>query len=118
MAWFSQSQELKEDIVHFEERLAIITKSQDDLNRHTQEIKNLTLDIIRTLDANVSNDILIRLAPILESIPSLLGEMTPAIQSIAARFADLHQSQLKIQGDISSMLSMITAMSTQPKNVD
>ena len=118
MVWFQNSPELKEDIVHFEERLAIISKSQDDLNRHTQEIKSLTLDIIRTLDSNVSNDILIRLAPILESIPSLLQEMTPVMQSLATRFADLHQSQLKIQNDISSVLSMIIAMNTQPKNVD
>ena len=118
MAWFRQSQEIREDILQVEERLAIITKSQADLNRHTQEIKSLTLEIIRTLDSNVSADILVKLAPMLETIPVLLQEMTSAIKSIAAQFVSLHQGQLEIQTDTSRVLSMIAAMNTQPKNVD
>ena len=118
MAWFRRTREIKKDILQVEERLATITRSQGDLDRHTQEIKSLTLDIIRTLDSNVSTDILVKLAPMLETIPPLLQEMTSSIQSIAAHFASLQQGQLELQTDTSRVLSMIAAMNTQPKNID
>src|SRR5690349_22600624 len=107
MAWLSHSKAIKEDFLQVEERLAIISKSQADLNRHTKEIKDLTLDIIKTLDANVSADILVKLAPMLETIPPLLQEITPAIRSMAMQFTSLLQGQLEIQTDISRLLSII-----------
>ena len=66
----------------------------------------------------MSADILTKLVPVLATIPPLLRETTPVIQSIAAQFADFHQGQLKIQNDISRVLSMIIAINTQLKNVD
>src|SRR5579859_5226596 len=103
MAWRRQSQSTQ-DVRDVEERLAEIVESQSALNRNTQEIKDLTAEIVRTLNSAASNDLLVRLAPTLELIPVMLQEMAPEVRSIEARFAELHQSQLKIQNDVSHVV--------------
>jgi chromosome segregation ATPase len=113
MAWLRQSHEIKQDIRHVEERLAEIAESQSELSRNSQEIKDLTAKIVKTLNAGVSNDLLVRLISDIESIPSLLQEMTPTIKSVEAQFADLHQSQLKIQNDVLHVISLITDLIAQ-----
>ena len=113
MAWGRQTPDLTQDILHVEERLAEIAESQSELSRNTEEIKELTAEIVRTLNSNVSNDILVRLVPPLELIPPLLQEMAPGIKSIDAKFADLHQSQLQIQSDIRRVISLITDLTAK-----
>ena len=117
MASRRQSEEIKQDILHVEERLAIIAESQAELNRHTQEIKDLTSNIVKTLDSSVSSDLLVRLAPVIQTIPSLLREMTPNIQSIEARFADIHRGQLQIQNDISRVIALIIDLTSQSPRI-
>jgi peptidoglycan hydrolase CwlO-like protein len=112
MSWRRQSPNTP-DVHHVEERLAEIVESQSALNRSTQEIKDLTAEIVRTLNSGVTNDLLVRLAPSLELIPSLLREMVPDIKSIEAQFAELHQGQQQIQYDISRLVSLITDLTAR-----
>ena len=112
MAWRRQSPNAQ-DVDHVEERLAEIVESQSALNRNTQEIKDLTAEIVRTLNSGVSSELLISLAPSLELIPSLLQEMAPDIKSIEAQFVELHQSQQKIQNDITRVVSLITDLAAR-----
>lgn len=104
---------MTQDIHNVEERLAEIAESQFDLNRNTQEIKELTEDIVRTLNSDVYNDLLVRLVPPLELIPSLLQEMAPSIKSMETKFTDLQQGQTKIQNDVAHVVSLITDLITR-----
>lgn len=112
MAWRRQSQDTQ-GARHVEERLAEIIESQSALNRNTQEIKDLTAEIVKTLNSGVSIDLLLRLAPALEAIPSLLHDMAPDLKSIQAQFAELHQTQLKIQDDVARVVSLIADLTAQ-----
>ncbi|HTI80078.1 MAG TPA: hypothetical protein VL614_06465 [Acetobacteraceae bacterium] len=113
MAWHQKSQDVTQDILHVEERLAEIAESQSELNRNTQEIKELTANIVKTLNSGVYNDLLVRLVPPLELIPSLLQDMAPSIKSMEAKFTDLHQGQVKIQNDVTQAISLITDLITR-----
>jgi ABC-type transporter Mla subunit MlaD len=108
MAWRRQSHELKQDIRQVEQRLAEIAEAQSELSRNSEEIKGLTAKIVTTLNSGISNDLLGRLISNIETIPSLLQGMAPNKESVEAQFADLHQSQLKIQNDISHVIALIT----------
>lgn len=112
MSWRRQSPNTQ-DVHQVEERLAEIVESQSALNRSTQEIKDLTAEIVKTLNSGVTNDLLVRLAPSLELIPSLLQEMIPSVKSIEAQFAELHQSQQQIQHDISRVVSLLTDLTAR-----
>ena len=83
MAWLRQSHEIKQDIRHVEERLAEIAESQSELSRNSQEIKDLTAKIVKTLNAGVSNDLLVRLISDIESVPSYWGFAQPAATTSA-----------------------------------
>lgn len=112
MAWRQHSQD-RPDVHHVEERLAEIVESQSELNRNTQEIKDLTAEIVKTLNSGVSGDLLLKLVPTLELIPPLLQEMAPDIRSMEAQFEELHQSQMKIQADVSRLVSLITDLTAR-----
>jgi len=112
MSWRRKSPNTP-DVHYVEERLAEIVESQSALNRSTQEIKDLTAEIVRTLNSGATNNLLVRLAPSLALIPSLLQEMVPDIKSIEAQFAGLHQSQQQIQYDISRVVSLITDLTAR-----
>jgi hypothetical protein len=112
MAWRQQTPD-KPDVHHVEERLAEIVESQSALNRNTQEIKDLTAEIVKTLNSGVSSDLLLKLVPTLELILPLLQAMVPDIKSIEAQFTELHESQLKIQDDVSRVVALITDLAAR-----
>jgi hypothetical protein len=112
MAWRQQTQD-KPDGHHVEERLAEIVESQSALNRNTQEIKDLTAEIVKTLNSGVSSDLLLKLVPTLELILPLLQEMVPDIKSIETQYTELHQTQQKIQDDVLHVVSLITDLTAR-----
>lgn len=113
MAWRQKPQDITQDILHVEERLAEIAESQSALNRNTQEIKDITANIVKTLNSGVSNDLLVRLVPPLELIPPILQQMAPEIKSVEAKCTDIHQGQLKIQNDVARAISLITDLTAK-----
>jgi hypothetical protein len=113
MVWHQPAPDVTQDIRHVEERLAEIAESQSELNRNTQEIKDLTANIVKTLNSGVSNDLLVRLVPPLELIPPLLQEMAPSITSMKTEFSELQQSQRELQSNILHVISLINGLTTQ-----
>lgn len=110
MARRGQSPEATPDILHVEERLAEIVDAQSELNRNTQEIKDITAEIVKTLNSGASKDLLLRLVPALEPIPSLVQEMNANIRSLGTQFTALNQSQTKIQNDVLQVISLIASL--------
>jgi hypothetical protein len=117
MPWHRNAQEATQDAPHIEARLAEIAESQSALNRNTQEIKDITAEIVKTLNSGISNDLLLRLVPALEPIPSLVQEMTSNIKSFETQFVILNQSQQKVQNDLSSVISLITDLTAQLRRI-
>lgn len=113
MAWGRPLQKVTQDIFHVEQRLAEIAEWQAALNRNTQEIKDLTASIVTTLHSATSNDLLARLVPAIEIVPSLLQEIQANIRSLEALFADLRQNQLSTRNDVSRVVSLITDLSVR-----
>ena len=58
MAWNRRPPE-EQEVHNVEERLAELVKSQSALNKNTQEIKDITAEIVKTLNSGLYNDLLL-----------------------------------------------------------
>jgi hypothetical protein len=113
MAWFRMAALTKSDIVQVEERLADISKSQDDLDLVIGEIRSLTADIVSTLYTNADIAAVAKVAPLLATIPPLLREVAPGIKTLEARFASICLEQHQIQTDVAQLLSLVSGLAAQ-----
>jgi hypothetical protein len=113
MAWNRRPPEATQEVHNVEERLAELVESQSALNKNTQEIKDITAEIVKTLNSGLYNDLLARLVPALEPIPLLVQEMTSNIKLFETRFTILNRSQLQVQDDVVRVISLLTDLTAQ-----
>ena len=116
MAWLGRKSDREkegdiEDVkpvwLSVEERIVQIAKSQTELNRQAQEIKNIASSIVQELGSQEGA------AVILQELSRLLGEMPHALRSIEDQFGLIRNGQSRLQDDIARLETMISKVSEQ-----
>jgi uncharacterized phage infection (PIP) family protein YhgE len=122
-AWFRRrSQKIKDEVVEdvkpnwlsVEDRLEQIARSQTELNKQAVEIKIITSSIVTALGIpDEAAEVLKELTPVLKEIPSLLGGLLPALQSIEGQFVVITEGQNQLRKVIDHLQLQISDVSNQ-----
>jgi hypothetical protein len=116
MGWLGRKSDAERerdaDAVHpvllsVEERLIQIARSQTELNRQAQEIKNIASSIVQELGIQDGA------AEILKTLAPLLSELLPALRLIESEFGVIKDGQGRLQDNINRLEAMISKLSGQ-----
>jgi chromosome segregation ATPase len=116
MAWLGRKSDeerkkgiegVKPVLLSVEERLVQIARSQTELNRQAEEIKNIASSIIQELGVQEG------VAEILKKLSPLLGELLPALSAIESQFEFVKDGQGRLQDNIKRLETMISQVSKQ-----
>jgi chromosome segregation ATPase len=116
MAWLGRKSDeerkkgiegVKPVLLSVEERLVQIARSQTELNRQAEEIKNIASSIIQELGVQEG------VAEILKKLSPLLGELLPALRAIESQFEFVKDGQGRLQDNIKRLETMISQVSKQ-----
>ena len=110
--------EVKPVWLSVEERLTQIARSEEELKKEADDMKDIASSIVRTLvTTDDAAQILKHLAPILQEIPPLLKEVQPILKSIDSQFAAMSKLQTELKADIDKLHALILDLSKKNSSI-
>ena len=116
--WFQRrSEKIKVEVVEavkpvwlsFEDRLAQIARSQQELNTQAAGIKIIASSIVTALGLpDQTAEVLKELTPMLREIPPLLKGLPPALKSIESQFAVISDGQNQLRREVDHLQILIS----------